>query len=205
MKSRSESLVVMSDVFGISWFNKFFVRLKPIQRFDDAAKELVRECDLLIFPGGSDINPEIYGEINTGLSSTKLDRDEKEVEIFDYAIKHDKPILGICRGHQLINALFGGILIQDLGERWTGYHPTRHNLDFIKNGSLAEYFKDKTIASTHHQGVIKAGSGLIITSDYREIIESTEHEKYKIITFQGHPEYDSNYKLFDNIIEWSQK
>ncbi len=76
---------------------------------------LVAMCDGLLFTGGDDISPALYGEEACAeCGEANPLRDELERVVFDYALAHDTPMLGICRGIQLFNALLGGTLYQDL-------------------------------------------------------------------------------------------
>ena len=75
----------------------------------------VNEFDGLIMPGGYDVYPKWYGEEIAG--SLKMDRelDSLQFKVLDRFMKAGKPVLGICRGHQILNIYFGGTLVQDIG------------------------------------------------------------------------------------------
>src|SRR3972149_11624347 len=73
----------------------------------------IEEFNLVIFSGGEDINPEIYGEKNRYSTYNSL-RDKIELYWLEKCIQSSRKILGVCRGHQLINAYLGGKLVQDL-------------------------------------------------------------------------------------------
>ena len=75
------------------------------------------KCDGLLLPGGGDIDPVYYGEEMNGSDEPDRELDKAQREILDAFVKAKKPILGICRGMQLINIYFGGSLHQDLGTR----------------------------------------------------------------------------------------
>ena len=72
------------------------------------------DIDGLIIPGGADVDPALYGEENTACMGVDRALDDLEMELIDYAVKRYVPILGICRGHQILNVYFGGSLIQDI-------------------------------------------------------------------------------------------
>lgn len=90
--------------------------------FDLDSQEIARivaMCDGLLFTGGQDVHPSVYGEEDrTGRLIPCPKRDQLEVRVLQAALEADKPIFGICRGIQLINAALGGTLYQDL--------PTEH-------------------------------------------------------------------------------
>ena len=130
----------------------------------DAAK-LDELCDGYVFTGGHDIDPGIYGEeklLECGM--TNSDRDKMEKLFFEMARKEDKPVLGICRGLQMINALMGGSLYQDLpSERpsMTEHHMKppydrkAHGVRVIKNSSLYGICgrEELPVNSYHHQAI----------------------------------------------------
>lgn len=72
------------------------------------------DIDGLIIPGGADVDPALYWEENTACMGVDRALDDLEMELIDYAVKRYVPILGICRGHQILNVYFGGSLIQDI-------------------------------------------------------------------------------------------
>ncbi len=149
--------------------------------------------DLIVFPGGEDVTPELYGEKNEGLSSNSPYRDKVELTVLKMALVNNKKIFGICRGHQFINAMLGGKLKQDL----------RHDSIHFLEECYLESFEGLYVNSHHHQGVIKTGEGLVglashIDSDHKRIYEMTEKEN--IFSVQFHPEYltfpKNTYKAF---------
>jgi putative glutamine amidotransferase len=150
------------------------------------------EYKLIIFTGGADISPWIYGEKNK-YSNCSINRDNREIEVFYKAIEKNKKVLGICRGHQLINALLGGKLIQDLYKDLKSRHGGGHKLNKIQDGVIPYIFRD--VNSLHHQGVIVPGENLIPTTTYNGVIESTESEN--IVSVQFHPEFMNDYQSKD--------
>jgi len=101
----------------------------------------MEQADLVVFTGGSDIHPSIYGEnfIHKKTFSAP-ERDNMEIKAYYKALELDKFMIGICRGHQLLSALNGAKLIQDQ------YHPTEH---IVKTYAGTEIL----INSFHHQAV----------------------------------------------------
>jgi len=159
----------------------------------------VSDYDLIIFTGGADISPEIYGQKNR-YSSYSEKRDKIELKVLEESIKLNKKILGVCRGHQLINAYLGGMLVQDIYRVLNKSHKGFHELIFTEEKSLVKDSYKGGVNSMHHQGVIKPGKNLIVTSVYEDVIESTESEN--IISVQFHPEFMSNNNFFYKINEW---
>jgi putative glutamine amidotransferase len=170
-----------------------------------STKKPVEYFDLIIFTGGEDINPEIYGENFTYSFSINPWRDEIEANIFRQAVELNKKILGICRGHQLINALLGGKLVQDINIELGFTHRGLHSLEILEEDSLiAEILKGRTLVnSMHHQGVIIPGRNLRATSFYNGVFESTEGEN--IISVQWHPEFMRDRIFFSKLIEWAKR
>ena len=153
------------------------------------------KCDGLLLPGGGDIDPVYYGEEMNGSDEPDRELDKAQREILDAVVKAKKPILGICRGMQLINIYFGGSLHQDLGTR--DIHTRKngndsiHSVKSVEEGNLFEKFYGKTfnINSAHHQGTKKLGKGLkeVLRSE-DGVCEAVIHEELPIIATQFHPE-----------------
>jgi len=120
-------------------------------------------CDGFILTGGIDIHPGFYGgtmHYNHLPDSFQTDRDNFEKDIYYHAKAHELPVLGICRGFQLINILEGGSLIQDLGEKGNAAHKKEiedkeHDVEIEKDTLLYEIaFQTKGyVNSAHHQGL----------------------------------------------------
>jgi putative glutamine amidotransferase len=185
-------------MIGIA-YPAFFTSFKHYIPKLEMVRNNVKDFDLIIFSGGQDINPEIYNEELTFTHGFSLERDEIELNILEQALNLNKKILGVCRGHQLVNAYLGGKLYQDMFMETGADHINSHRLDFGST-MLKLYFS--YVNSLHHQAVKVVGKGLRSTSKYNGIIESTEGEN--IITVQWHPEFMGNSKrFFDFILEWS--
>lgn len=149
--------------------------------------------DGLILAGGGDVEPSLFGQKNCGSAGIDLFRDKAELALLDAFTAAGKPVLGICRGHQIINVWAGGGLIQDLGEK-NAIH-RREDQDKVHmvlagEGVLKElYGSCIRVNSAHHQGVGPVGRGLRITACSADgVIEAMEHESYPIWTTQFHPE-----------------
>ena len=162
----------------------------------------VQVIDALILSGGHDVSPYNYGqEPNPKLGETFPQRDQFDFQLIQYAMEENKPILGICRGIQIINTYFGGSLYQDLSdfENKVIMHnqaknpqlPT-HTVTIERNSKLFEIFKEEKLLtnSFHHQAVKEVGKGLAVTARTSDgIIEAIEHRDYPfLIAIQWHPE-----------------
>jgi len=151
--------------------------------------------DRLILPGGGDIAPERFGQEDQG--SRRIDRelDDKQFAAFEAFAKAGKPILGICRGEQIINVVLGGDLIQDLPTAADHARPAEdvdntHEAVNEKGSLMERLFGERCIVnSAHHQGAGKIGRGLKVTMRAAaDVVEAIEHESLPIIGVQWHPE-----------------
>lgn len=166
----------------------------PLTTTELCVEDMADLCDGLLLSGGADVDPELYGE--TALNDTvKPDpaRSDFEVPLMKAFMERKKPILGICRGSQLINVVLGGTLYQDLVEQ-LGFvhmngnirHPVTTEEGSVLRGLFGETFR---VNSTHHQSVKELAPGLRVTARSVEgIVEAYEHESLPILATQFHPE-----------------
>ena len=151
--------------------------------------------DGLILCGGGDIHPEYYGEEIDGSANIDLQRDAAEFALAQAYIDAGKPVLGICRGHQLLNVYFGGTLYQDLENAREHASFAEHDLVHLVHASKDSLFEklygsEFTVNSWHHQAVKKVGEGLRATlmSYDGSVVEGIEHESLPVFAVQWHPE-----------------
>lgn len=171
------------------------------------AAQLVAKVDGVVVMGGVDIDPAVYGERVTAdnVHFTNLAADEYEVGLVRSANAKAAPVLGICRGSQLINVAFGGSLIQDLGP---GIHVaavpggdepledvwTNHDVTLGDGTRLAALLGDTRIDVRvgHHQAVDRVGDGLRAAARAEdgvvEAVESANPDDGWILGVQWHPE-----------------
>ena len=190
-----------------SCFAGGFFHLKPggsEMRIIDSPKE-VKNYDCIIFVGGEDISPYLYNQTPLGTHYWNNERDIFEAKCFTEALENDKIILGICRGHQLINALLLGSLFQDIWNAGYNNHENKHEITWNvpKENPLPAIFK--RVNSMHHQAVKHSGNGLVkIAETLDGIIESTIDPRRKILTFQFHPECLPNTGILNLIANYNK-
>ena len=179
--------------------------LLPIKNRREDYERLLDIVTGIVLTGGHDINPLLYGENISKYNRAIIpERDETEIMLFKTAFKRGIPILGICRGEQLINVAMGGSLYQDIYEQAEASikheqgdilprdYPV-HRVSITINSRLFECYNRDSIMvnSLHHQAVKKLAPGLIATS-YSEdgIIEAIEYESRDrfLLGVQWHPE-----------------
>lgn len=155
-------------------------------------------ADALVLTGGGDIHPDLLGEPNRGSREIDLPRDRVEFALIERFLREGKPIMGICRGHQVIHVALGGTLRQDLPPHLTRFHEPAagsqaDRLHFVATapGSLmAQLYGEMTLVNSwHHQSVDRPGEGLLTTA-WTEggVLEASEHESLPILSLQFHPE-----------------
>lgn len=165
----------------------------------------VERLDGILFTGGGDVAPVLYGqEPARQVTSTNMARDTFEIALFRLARERGIPVMGICRGHQLINVAMGGTLIQDIPASIPGagghyqsnesIEDAYHHMDITDEGSrLFAAFGERRILtnSYHHQAVDRLASGLRPTARTPDgILEAFENDGPGglILCVQCHPE-----------------
>ncbi|MRJ02900.1 MAG: gamma-glutamyl-gamma-aminobutyrate hydrolase family protein [Epsilonproteobacteria bacterium] len=171
-----------------------FYKVRPLFVHEDSRSPT--EFDALIISGGIDICPSLYNGEERGIPCNPK-RDEKEMELLDRAVRQGLPVLGICRGMQLINVYFGGTLHPDITDLDLNRpHP---NSPFPVNRiSILPLTKLRAILQTsqikvnalHHQAIASIAKPLRTSAvDENAIIQGIEHLDRFIIGVQWHPEY----------------
>jgi putative glutamine amidotransferase len=175
---------------------------------DDTLRGIYEELDAVFLPGGADIDPMTYGASPNSLcDKTDRERDRVEVALAKWALEEQKPVLGVCRGMQLINIAAGGTLYQDLATQMPGaikhdYFPfgdqtyerdfLAHEVNVHAGTRLAELVGSGAVRvnSMHHQGVHELGAGLTATAEAPDgLIEAIEGEDDGyLLAVQWHPE-----------------
>ena len=169
-------------------------------RLRDYAKHL----DGLVLQGGADVSPQTYSEVATRPEwSGDRARDMYELELLHEFVEAGKPVLGICRGCQLINVAFGGTLYQDIAAEVPAaiehvndlYDSHYHTIHFRQGSALESMFPAKMAAlvnSIHHQAVKDLGRDLVVeaVSGPDDIVEAIRYRKARFVMgVQWHPEF----------------
>lgn len=149
--------------------------------------------DRLLLPGGGDIHPSWFGEEDQGSLSIDRELDQAQFALLHTFITAGKPVLGICRGMQIINVYFGGNLVQHLPtadrHRYNGQDQI-HQADCLPGSLLFRLYGPSCLVnSAHHQGCGKIGAGLIVSQTAPDhVIEALEHRTGPVLGVQWHPE-----------------
>lgn len=155
-------------------------------------------CDGLLLAGGGDVDPAYFGQENQGSTEIDRPRDAAELALAEAYLSAGKPILGICRGHQVLNIALGGTLIQDLPADLKLFHSqdpdTRadriHPVRATEGSLLCQFYGPLfSVTSTHHQVVDQLGTGLHVTARSEAgLAEAMEHKSLPVLCVQFHPE-----------------
>lgn len=148
-------------------------------------------CDGLLLTGGADMDPVRYGQANTASMGIDPSRDRDELALVRRFLELERPIFGICRGHQVLNVALGGDLIQHV----PGHAAIAPGVDHVhcvtaEHDFMKELYGDHFVVnSSHHQIVGRLGEGLSVLCRSAEgCIEGIIHENGRILGVQFHPE-----------------
>ena len=192
----------------------------PMGKDDSWINEIVNFTDALILSGGEDNDSSLYAKTPSPfLGEVVIERDNFEIKLIDAFIKAKKPILGICRGMQLLNIYFNGSLYQDYREldEKLEYHCENPYQKIIHKVKLKKEFeeiynqKELSVNSHHHQFIKKLGDNLKVTATSNDgVIEGIISTKYDIVAVQWHPEmiyknFSIQTKLMDYFIDLIKK
>lgn len=163
---------------------------------DPAAYAQALDLDGLLLSGGGDVHPSRYGAPNTHSDEIAPERDATEWRLLDWATAHHKPVIGICRGMQVLNVYFGGALVQDIAallpggpDHTQGDHPIA-----LTHARLADTLGGAALRvnSFHHQGVTAATLAPelegIALSEEDGVVEALWHRALPVLGVQWHPE-----------------
>lgn len=171
--------------------------LIPLTKNKEVMDNYFNIIDGLIIPGGIDVDPKNYGEMNSRfIEKLNPALDKFGMYMINKAIETKTPLLGICRGHQLVNVALGGSLFQDNSMFnqnnhgvWSTPDHESHNILIEDDSKMFEIYGANFLAvnSFHHQSVKEVGQGLKISAKSEDgFIEALEGEN--ILTVQYHPE-----------------
>ena len=163
---------------------------------DEQFDAIVSRLDALVMTGGEDFDPALYGaKRSPNLGEVNAPRDDFDLRLLAAARRRRLPVLGICRGCQLLNIAFGGTLWQDLPSEFPGkdiqhrnvYHPVQIAPD--SRLALAIGTTNTVVNSYHHQAVQRIAPGFRVTATAPDgVIEAIESEQYPAVGLQFHPE-----------------
>lgn len=176
---------------------------------DKLLKPYLEEADGFVIQGGSDLSPESYGDEFLDKDRWPGDkyRDDFELKIIDYAFKNNKPIYGICRGFQVLNAYFGGKLYQDIQTQVKTdqvhrdpieYDHVNHSIDLPNDSLLSTIYpgnKKLQVNSVHHQAIKTLGENLKVDaySSSDQLIEAFHYDGDQfVMAVQWHPEFSKS-------------
>jgi len=191
----------------------------PILCDEESIRRQLQLLDGVILSGGVDINPLVYNEEpSPKLGYIFPDKDTFDLLIVKIACELNKPILAICRGHQILNIAFGGTLYQDLSDMEDCYikHQQQtkdgaatHTIDITPNSILHSILGSSIVTNTfHHQAIKDLAPGFKVTAYSKDnVIEAIEKcDKKFVVGVQFHPEIMTAYndknmlKLFEAFI-----
>lgn len=165
----------------------------------------LRSLNGVLLPGGGDLDPRLYGEeAIEACYDVNPDQDRLDLAVARESLDAGLPTLGICRGHQLLNVVYGGTLIQDMHRssvEHNGLIPAEgelsawawHDVELSPGSKVAGLYggpgKPLRIASGHHQAVSRVGDGLVVTAVAEDgTVEALEDPQRWVASVQWHPE-----------------
>jgi len=167
----------------------------------DELSAIMAVVDGVVITGGQDVDPAVYGAEPDGSRATMRHSDDADIALFNAAVAANLPILGICRGIQVVNVALGGSLLQEIQAEGSRHHPTyaemsepmehRHPAEVVADSRLGEIYGASSIVvnSLHHQAVGKPADGLrTVATSPDGLIEAMEGESCDLIAVQWHPE-----------------
>ena len=176
-----------------------------------AAEETLDAVDGLIFSGGSDLDPELYGEAaHVATVGIVRERDDFELELMRAALARDLPLLAICRGSQVLNVALGGGLEQHVPDRTAAdtHKETpgvfaEHDVEVLDGTRLASIVGERTdVKSHHHQGYGELGTGLREAARAPDgTVEALEDPNRRFtLGVLWHPEEGEDLALFEALV-----
>lgn len=206
------------------------VRLAGMEPVDSLEVTSAEGFDGLVLPGGNDVDPELYGQKEYACHRINRKVDEEQLRLCRLFAEAGKPILGICKGHQIINVCFGGTLNQNIpqeaqhGPKLKGPPPRpgdpeppkrkgpkpspkdidqAHETTAVEGSWLARVYGVRfPVNSCHHQGIDRLAEGFVpIQYALDGVLEGMVHESLPILSVQWHPERMCGENLRDDTVD----
>jgi gamma-glutamyl-gamma-aminobutyrate hydrolase PuuD len=182
----------------------------------DGVEETLDALDGLLFSGGSDLDPELYGaEAHPETNGVRPDRDRAEVALLEAALARDMPVLAVCRGSQVLNVARGGDLVQHLpevvGDEKHKHTPgvfADHDVDLNDGTRLQRLLGDRApVKSHHHQGYGRIGDGLVEAARAEDgTVEALEDPSRRFaLGVLWHPEAGEDFALFEALVDEARR
>ncbi len=161
------------------------------------------DLDGVVLPGGGDLDPRLYGEEPAGTCyDISPEQDALDLAVARESVDAGLPVLGICRGHQLLNVLYGGTLVQDMSPGHVAHREPEpahdagpwawHEVGINAGSKVAGLYGAAAtvkIASGHHQAVDRVADGLVVTATADDgTVEALEDPERWVASVQWHPE-----------------
>jgi len=173
--------------------------------------ETLDAVDGLLLAGGADLDPALYdAPPHERTGGVRVDRDAGEVALLRAALDRGLPVLGVCRGMQLLNVVHGGTLHQHLPEvvRHEAHRPApgtygEHPVSFEEDSLVCRLLGDRSdVQSYHHQGIEKVGDGLVATgwADDGTVEVVERPDAAFVLGVLWHPEQDADARLFAGLV-----
>lgn len=168
-----------------------------------AAEALLDRLDAMLFPGGLDVDPSNYGQApSPALGRVNADLDALEGPLARLAVQRGLPLLGVCRGHQMVNVALGGTLYQDITtdglSSFDHWAPLERGRDYLAHTILVKPgthlheivgADELEVNSFHHQAIRDVAPGLLVNATSPDgVIEGLESPDGRVLTVQCHPE-----------------
>jgi putative glutamine amidotransferase len=181
-----------------------------------AIEETLDALDGLLFSGGADLDPELYGaDPHPETNGVRPERDRAEIVLLEAALERDMPVLAVCRGSQVFNVARGGDLVQHLpdvvGDEKHKHTPgvfADHDVDVMAGTRLGQLLGDRApVKSHHHQGYGRLGEGLVESARAEDgTIEAFEDPSHRFaLGVLWHPEEGEDSRLFEQLVDEARR
>jgi putative glutamine amidotransferase len=183
---------------------------------DEAVEETLDALDGMIFSGGADLDPQLYGqEAHPETKGVVPERDRGELALLQAALARDMPVLAVCRGSQVLNVALGGDLVQHLPEvvgdekhKHTPGEYADHDVTVEPETRLGSLLGDRApVKSHHHQGFGRLGEGLREAAHAEDgTLEALEDPSRRFaLGVLWHPEAGEDGRLFEELVDEARR